>query len=166
VLEEFFRQGDLEASMGLPYSPLCDRHTVHVADSQIGFIDFIVEPTMNVCGEMLIKMVEPLVSLPASDTLFPPGSNNDGRDGSVSGASLSPLPDSKSPSIGNSSIRKIPINYFGKLEIPNPWSKHLQENKVMWREKAAAGKLYSVYSISFLEEQDHEDKSSDEDFSD
>lgn len=36
VLEEFFRQGDLEASMGLPYSPLCDRHTVHVADSQIG----------------------------------------------------------------------------------------------------------------------------------
>lgn len=36
VLEEFFRQGDLEASMGLPYSPLCDRHTVHVAESQIG----------------------------------------------------------------------------------------------------------------------------------
>lgn len=79
--------------MGLPYSPLCDRHTVHVADSQIGFIDFIVEPTMIVCGEMLTKMVEPLVSLPASDTLFPP-SNNDGRDGSVSGASLSPLPES------------------------------------------------------------------------
>lgn len=43
VLEEFFRQGDLEASMGLPYSPLCDRHTTHVAESQIGFIDFIVE---------------------------------------------------------------------------------------------------------------------------
>lgn len=38
VLEEFFRQGDLEASMGLPYSPLCDRHTVHVADSQIGWL--------------------------------------------------------------------------------------------------------------------------------
>lgn len=58
VLEEFFRQGDLEASMGLPYSPLCDRHTVHVADSQIGFIDFIVEPTMVVCGELLVKMVK------------------------------------------------------------------------------------------------------------
>uniref|UniRef100_A0A915MTS4 Phosphodiesterase n=1 Tax=Meloidogyne javanica TaxID=6303 RepID=A0A915MTS4_MELJA len=69
VLEEFFRQGDLEASMGLPYSPLCDRHTTHVAESQIGFIDFIVEPTMVVCGEMLTKMVEPLVSLPSSDSL-------------------------------------------------------------------------------------------------
>uniref|UniRef100_A0A7E4VQG2 PDEase domain-containing protein n=1 Tax=Panagrellus redivivus TaxID=6233 RepID=A0A7E4VQG2_PANRE len=93
VLEEFFRQGDLEASMGLPYSPLCDRHTVHVAESQIGFIDFIVEPTMVVCGEMLTKLVEPLVSLPSSDSLFPPNMNNDGRDGSISGASLSPVPD-------------------------------------------------------------------------
>ncbi|KAI6178565.1 Phosphodiesterase [Aphelenchoides besseyi] len=145
VLEEFFRQGDLEASMGLPYSPLCDRSSVHVADSQIGFIDFIVEPTMIVCGEMLTKvnencnplMVEPLVSLPASDTLFPPGSNNDGRDGSVSGASLSPVPDLKSPT-GNNSIRKIPINYFGRLEIPNPWTNHLAQNKIQWRNQAAA----------------------------
>ena len=31
-----------------------------------GFIDFIVEPTMVVCGELLTKMVEPLVSLPPS----------------------------------------------------------------------------------------------------
>uniref|UniRef100_A0A915E7J1 Phosphodiesterase n=1 Tax=Ditylenchus dipsaci TaxID=166011 RepID=A0A915E7J1_9BILA len=137
VLEEFFRQGDLEASMGLPYSPLCDRHTVHVAESQIGFIDFIVEPTMNVCGEMLTKLVEPLVSLPSSDSLFPPNSNMDGSamDGSVSNASLSPVPDLKSPN-GNNSVRKVPINYFGKLEIPNPWVRHLQENKSNWREKA------------------------------
>lgn len=89
--------------MGLPYSPLCDRHTVHVADSQIGsssriketlgtlgFIDFIVEPTMIVCGELLTKMVEPLVSLPPSDSLFPPG-NEHGESTSPSNA-LSPLP--------------------------------------------------------------------------
>lgn len=92
VLEEFFRQGDLESSMGLPYSPLCDRHTVHVAESQIGFIDFIVEPTMLVCSEMLMKMVEPLVSLPSSDSLFPPAPNDGRGDGSISAASLSPIP--------------------------------------------------------------------------
>uniref|UniRef100_A0A1I8BNG5 Phosphodiesterase n=1 Tax=Meloidogyne hapla TaxID=6305 RepID=A0A1I8BNG5_MELHA len=138
VLEEFFRQGDLEASMGLPYSPLCDRHTTHVAESQIGFIDFIVEPTMVVCGEMLTKMVEPLVSLPSSDSLFPPGQNAADADGSASATSLSPLPpDLKSPSPGNPvSVRKIPINYFGKLEIPSPWIRHLQENKSNWRERA------------------------------
>lgn len=57
-----------------------------------GFIDFIVEPTMMVCSEMLTKMVEPLVCLPSSDSLFPPNMNNDGRDGSVSATSLSPIP--------------------------------------------------------------------------
>lgn len=49
---------------------------------------------MVVCNEMLIKLVEPLVSLPATDSLFPPHSNNDGgsaMDGSIS--TLSPLPD-------------------------------------------------------------------------
>uniref|UniRef100_A0A914DMC9 Phosphodiesterase n=1 Tax=Acrobeloides nanus TaxID=290746 RepID=A0A914DMC9_9BILA len=136
VLEEFFRQGDLEASMGLPYSPLCDRHTVHVAESQIGFIDFIVEPTMMVCSEMLTKLVEPLVSLPSSDSLFPPTANDGRGDGSVSAASLSPLPpDLKSPT-GVNSLRKIPINYFGKLDIPNPWTINLAKNKAQWRERA------------------------------
>uniref|UniRef100_A0A1I7UNX2 Phosphodiesterase n=1 Tax=Caenorhabditis tropicalis TaxID=1561998 RepID=A0A1I7UNX2_9PELO len=135
VLEEFFRQGDLEASMGLPYSPLCDRHTVHVADSQIGFIDFIVEPTMVVCGELLVKMVEPLVSLPPSDSLFPP--SVDGGDDKSPSNALSPLPDLRNSSTSPSSIRKIPLNYAGKLDIPTPWMKFLHENKAHWKERAA-----------------------------
>ncbi|ULU13628.1 hypothetical protein L3Y34_016250 [Caenorhabditis briggsae] len=136
VLEEFFRQGDLEASMGLPYSPLCDRHTVHVADSQIGFIDFIVEPTMVVCGELLVKMVEPLVSLPPTDSLFPP--SVDGGDDKSPSNALSPLPDLRNSSTSpNSSIRKIPLNYAGKLDIPTPWMKFLHENKAHWKERAA-----------------------------
>lgn len=53
LLEEFFRQGDMERELGLPFSPLCDRNNTLVAESQIGFIDFIVEPSMGVCGEML-----------------------------------------------------------------------------------------------------------------
>ena len=36
VIEEFFQQGDREAQLGLPYSPLCDRHTLVIPDSQIG----------------------------------------------------------------------------------------------------------------------------------
>ncbi|TKR62824.1 hypothetical protein L596_026736 [Steinernema carpocapsae] len=135
VLEEFFRQGDLEASMGLPYSPLCDRHTVHVAESQIGFIDFIVEPTMVVCGELLNKMVEPLVSLPPTDTLFPP---SNGLDRTASSNALSPLPEGRNSSASPSSqIRRLPINYSGKLDIPNPWVRYLQDNKQTWKERAA-----------------------------
>ena len=36
-LEEFFRQGDLEKSKGLPISPLCDRDTTERAASQYSF---------------------------------------------------------------------------------------------------------------------------------
>uniref|UniRef100_A0AAQ4R1E0 PDEase domain-containing protein n=1 Tax=Gasterosteus aculeatus aculeatus TaxID=481459 RepID=A0AAQ4R1E0_GASAC len=61
LLEEFFRQGDKEAELGLPFSPLCDRKPTTVAQSQIGFIDFMVEPTFTVLTEMMEKTVTPLV---------------------------------------------------------------------------------------------------------
>ncbi|KAJ0059987.1 hypothetical protein NL108_017605 [Boleophthalmus pectinirostris] len=61
LLEEFFRQGDKEAELGLPFSPLCDRKSTMVAQSQIGFIDFIVEPTFTVLTDMIEKIVSPLM---------------------------------------------------------------------------------------------------------
>ena len=59
-------------------------------DHVSGFIDFIVEPTCVVVNELLTKMVEPLVSLPPTDSLFPP--SVDGEQTSPSNA-LCPLPD-------------------------------------------------------------------------
>lgn len=44
VMEEFFRQGDKERQLEIPISFLCDRHTVSIEGSQIGFIDGIVLP--------------------------------------------------------------------------------------------------------------------------
>ena len=44
VMQEFFNQGDLEKNEGLPVSYLCDRSTVDVPKSQVGFINFIVLP--------------------------------------------------------------------------------------------------------------------------
>lgn len=60
LLEEFFRQGDKEKELGLPFSPLCDRKNTLVAESQIGFIEFIVEPSMQVCSDMLESILAPL----------------------------------------------------------------------------------------------------------
>ncbi|XP_032452834.1 calcium/calmodulin-dependent 3',5'-cyclic nucleotide phosphodiesterase 1 isoform X10 [Nasonia vitripennis] len=60
LLEEFFRQGDKEKDLGLPFSPLCDRNNTLVAESQIGFIEFIVEPSMQVCSDMLETILAPL----------------------------------------------------------------------------------------------------------
>jgi len=44
-LKEFFMQGDVERKLGLPVSPMCDRHSINVPGSQLGFINFIVQPT-------------------------------------------------------------------------------------------------------------------------
>lgn len=60
LLDEFFLQGDKERDLGLPFSPLCDRNNTLVAESQIGFIEFIVEPSMGVCADMLECVLGPL----------------------------------------------------------------------------------------------------------
>ncbi|XP_011405148.2 PREDICTED: calcium/calmodulin-dependent 3',5'-cyclic nucleotide phosphodiesterase 1B-like isoform X2 [Amphimedon queenslandica] len=53
IQEEFFRQGDKEQELGLLCSPLCDRATTVVPESQKGFIDFIIRPSFEVLGDLL-----------------------------------------------------------------------------------------------------------------
>ena len=40
---EFFCQGDKEAKEGLPVSPLCDRQTTLITESQLRFMRFVVK---------------------------------------------------------------------------------------------------------------------------
>jgi len=56
VIEEFFQQGDQERDLNLPITHLCDRYTVNVAKSQIGFIDFVVAPFFSLMKEILPKI--------------------------------------------------------------------------------------------------------------
>ena len=58
ALAEFFAQGDREKELGLPVSPLCDRDAVHRADSQIGFLKFVIRPTFVLLGEILPRVKE------------------------------------------------------------------------------------------------------------
>jgi hypothetical protein len=51
VVDEFFRQGDMEKRLGLPVSFNCDRNTVLLPQSQVGFIDAIVLPLFSVINE-------------------------------------------------------------------------------------------------------------------
>ncbi|XP_029667903.1 calcium/calmodulin-dependent 3',5'-cyclic nucleotide phosphodiesterase 1-like isoform X3 [Formica exsecta] len=76
LLEEFFRQGDKERELGLPFSPLCDRNNTLVAESQIGFIEFIVEPSMQVCSDTLETVLAPLN---VKDTADEPSSEGENR---------------------------------------------------------------------------------------
>jgi len=47
VFLEFFKQGDEERKLGLPITLLCDRKTVNISKSQIGFINFAVKPAYD-----------------------------------------------------------------------------------------------------------------------
>jgi len=55
VLKEFFAQGDFEKELGLKVSPLCDRDTVDRAESQIGFIEYVVHPSFVLLYKLLPK---------------------------------------------------------------------------------------------------------------
>jgi len=62
-LQELFSQGDAERLEGLPISPLCDRRTIDVASSQIGFLGFVVQPTFENLARLVPKVGEVCLSL-------------------------------------------------------------------------------------------------------
>ncbi|XP_050714060.1 dual specificity calcium/calmodulin-dependent 3',5'-cyclic nucleotide phosphodiesterase 1A-like isoform X3 [Eriocheir sinensis] len=113
LLEEFFRQGDKERELGLPYSPLCDRNNTLVAESQIGFIDFIVDPSLGVCGDLLDK-VAALSVPPSTPTIAEEPHNEPGG----------PI--------------KRPVRPGGVVgvEVRRPWQDCLAANKARWKERA------------------------------
>ena len=54
ITNEFFQQGDQERKHAMTVSPLCDRFkNFDIPKSQIGFIDFVVSPTIKNCARML-----------------------------------------------------------------------------------------------------------------
>ncbi|XP_068248267.1 dual specificity calcium/calmodulin-dependent 3',5'-cyclic nucleotide phosphodiesterase 1A-like isoform X4 [Palaemon carinicauda] len=116
LLEEFFRQGDKERELGLPYSPLCDRNNTLVAESQIGFIDFIVEPSMGVCGDILDKVAA--LSIPATPT-------------------ISEEPQKPQNEPGGPIKRPARPSGVVGTEVRRPWQDHLAANKTRWKERAA-----------------------------
>ncbi|NWX36221.1 PDE1B phosphodiesterase, partial [Notiomystis cincta] len=124
LMEEFFRQGDKEAELGLPFSPLCDRTSTLVAQSQIGFIDFIVEPTFSVLTDVAEKLVTPL----AED-----GSKAKGNPA----ATQQPSSQWRQPSLDEHlELGDIKADLAG---FRSTWTKHIQENKQKWKERAASG---------------------------
>ncbi|KAF4095679.1 dual specificity calcium/calmodulin-dependent 3',5'-cyclic nucleotide phosphodiesterase 1C isoform X2 [Onychostoma macrolepis] len=132
LLEEFFRQGDKEAELGLSFSPLCDRKSTMVAQSQIGFIDFIVEPTFTVLTDMIEKIVTPMIeeASPSGLVGFRRSSLNnipsDGKrstvrsTGSEGGTSL------------NCSVNAVDFKTF-KIT----WNEEVHKNREKWKAQAA-----------------------------
>uniref|UniRef100_A0A8C5DRE9 Phosphodiesterase n=1 Tax=Gouania willdenowi TaxID=441366 RepID=A0A8C5DRE9_GOUWI len=126
LMEEFFRQGDREAELGLPFSPLCDRKSTLVAESQIGFIDFIVYPSFSLLTEMAEKIVIPLVE-------EKPG----------------PLdPCNKHSNLWKESSRGLQWSLAHitaeLVSFRSTWTRHTEDNKVQWKESGSNGFSESI----------------------
>ncbi|KAM8822472.1 dual specificity calcium/calmodulin-dependent 3',5'-cyclic nucleotide phosphodiesterase 1A-like isoform 2-T2 [Spinachia spinachia] len=128
LLEEFFRQGDKEAELGLPFSPLCDRKSTMVAQSQIGFIDFIVEPTFTVLTEMIEKIVTPLVEEASRSGM---AAFRRSSDYSVSGSDGKPSSVKSTGSEGSCSLTTVDFKGFKVT-----WNKEIHQNRETWKAQA------------------------------
>ncbi|NXJ97141.1 PDE1C phosphodiesterase, partial [Corythaixoides concolor] len=132
LLEEFFRQGDKEAELGLPFSPLCDRKSTMVAQSQIGFIDFIVEPTFTVLTDMTEKIVTPLVDEASRSGMsgFRRSSLNSISPSEVKRSSVKSTGSEGSASL-NCSILTVDFKCF-----KTTWTEVVQQNREKWKAQA------------------------------
>ncbi|CAB3989792.1 calcium calmodulin-dependent 3, 5 -cyclic nucleotide phosphodiesterase 1A-like isoform X1 [Paramuricea clavata] len=114
VMEEFFEQGDAEKDLGLPLSPLCDRNTTVIPESQVGFISLILAPAMDVCGDVLDRLKQ-----------FGEDKLNDNK--LVKQSKSSPR---ESIKIGIG----LPDNFERKCFVNKVWTKHLVENRKRWQD--------------------------------
>ncbi|XP_048121832.1 calcium/calmodulin-dependent 3',5'-cyclic nucleotide phosphodiesterase 1C-like [Alosa alosa] len=133
LLEEFFRQGDKESELGLVFSPACDPKSTMVAQSQIGFIDFIVEPTFTVLTDMTEKIVTPLIDEASRSGLAGfrrsrSGLNNISPDGKRS--SVKSTGSEGSTSL-NCSLLTVDFKSF-----KSTWNEEVQQNREKWKAQA------------------------------
>ncbi|CAF2306923.1 unnamed protein product [Rotaria sp. Silwood2] len=138
LMEEFFKQGEKEKELGLPCSPLCDRDNTLVAESQIGFIQYIVEPSFIVVGDMLEKVLKSLVAAD-SEFLSP----------SIPNRSMTSSPAPSAESSNESNIphdeqngheRKLPSSMTTPVPrsavVRRPWADYLKSNRDRWVQEA------------------------------
>lgn len=59
VMNEFFSQGDLEKELGLEVSMLCDRETVTIPKSQIGFGNFVIRDLFKLLRKIAFTAGDP-----------------------------------------------------------------------------------------------------------
>ncbi|OPJ80137.1 calcium/calmodulin-dependent 3',5'-cyclic nucleotide phosphodiesterase 1A isoform C [Patagioenas fasciata monilis] len=138
LMEEFFRQGDKEAALGLQFSPLCDRKSTLVAQSQIGFIDFIVEPTFSLLTDSMEKIVMPLIEEASKSESPAFGTSSQNSLGAVSNAEAQRRPNFKSTTDGvahtENSLATVDLKSF-----KDNLMKIIQANKERWKELAVEG---------------------------
>ena len=85
LLDEYFQMGDDEAAMGMDITPLCDRHTTRIPESQVGFIDFIVSPCYKTLNTLLRHVCDEVLSNYNAEPKFDENEEDEEIDGENNG---------------------------------------------------------------------------------
>ncbi|CAF1036943.1 unnamed protein product [Rotaria sordida] len=138
LMEEFFKQGEKEKELGLPCSPLCDRDNTLVAESQIGFIQYIVEPSFIVVGDMLEKVLKSLVA--ADSEVLSPSIPNRSMTSSPSPSAVSSTELNLQHDEQNGLERRLPSSMTTPIPrstiVRRPWAEYLKLNRERWVQEA------------------------------
>uniref|UniRef100_K7F256 Phosphodiesterase n=1 Tax=Pelodiscus sinensis TaxID=13735 RepID=K7F256_PELSI len=141
LMEEFFRQGDKEAALGLPFSPLCDRKSTMVAQSQIGFIDFIVEPTFSLLTDSMEKIIIPLIEEASKSESSAFGTSSHHSLGAVCNADAQRRPSVKSTSSDGGTSTDNSLATVDLSSFKDNLVQIIQQNKERWKELAVQEEL-------------------------
>ncbi|XP_043380935.1 calcium/calmodulin-dependent 3',5'-cyclic nucleotide phosphodiesterase 1A isoform X4 [Chelonia mydas] len=141
LMEEFFRQGDKEAALGLPFSPLCDRKSTMVAQSQIGFIDFIVEPTFSLLTDSMEKIIIPLIEEASKSESSAFGTPSQHSLGALSNADAQRRPIVKSTTSDGGTCTDNSLATVDLSSFKDNLVQIIQENKERWKELAVQEEL-------------------------
>lgn len=134
LIEEFFRQGDLERELGLDISPLCDRNSTVIPKSQIVFIEVIVEPSLAVCADLLELILAPVQ--PSTSPVV----KNTSESQTPTIAEETTAQKSNTAGEAQSTVAQTPP-LPQRAIIKKPWIACMKENKRIWKEQELAGML-------------------------
>ncbi|KAK3512969.1 hypothetical protein QTP70_033401 [Hemibagrus guttatus] len=144
LMEEFFTQGDKEAELGLSISPLCDRNNTPVAQSQIAFMEFIVEPTFSLISDMSEKIVIPLIQDTTCSRYrseFKSGTEVGTETGTEAGTEVGTEAGTE---VGTETgQRGLQWTVADMVSFRSMWMRHTEENKNRWRDKVKNGVSHS-----------------------
>ena len=155
LMQEFFAQGDREKAMGIPISPLCDRTTTNIPDSQIGFITYITHPAFSAMGDSVDAILR---DKQERDFLELTGTRAQNRRGTIFQQALSHIAgpsnsaEALPPIEETKKHHEISMNFMGQRPSSSPlaqrsfdykpinriWDKNFIDNRNSWQNKKDA----------------------------
>ena len=135
-------QGDEEKKLGLPISPLCDRVTTNIPESQVGFITYITTPAYAALGntiDAILREREEREFLELSTSWI----NTKQRRGSTV-TQMTPIEENSYHKLASQSPLSLAPERVGSAGVTQSfqykpinrvWDEHFQSNLARWKER-------------------------------